>query len=505
MNNKKNIDQLFQDTFKNFEAKPASEVWEAIEAKLDEKKKKRILPFWWKFSGVAAVLLIGLFMVNSFYNHLELTKSSVVIEGDTINSSSSSASSKKANQANPKNSYHSSNLVVSNESTNKTNDNLAQHKTITPAETIVESIHSAKNKGMVNNSNGISYLNTNRTHAVHATHYKKTSSLNATEEALLLNTIAAYNKIKTPNNFPVKHSKNEDLSGKETLNLEDVKGNHDSSITIVTLATNVNDTCQNKGVANNALEELLNEKESKSKQQPKENSWQIASTVAPVFLGSVTNGSPLDPMFENNTKTYNTSFSMGVGITYALTNKFSVRTGINKMALSYNTNGIAFFADLQDTGMANINPSSSGKGIKVENVAVESGSLLPFENAFVHKNEGYVNQKIGYYEVPFEITYALINKRFGIRVIGGLSTFFLNENNISVISENLSTNLGKANNLNDIHFSSNLGLGLKYGFMKSLEFSVEPTIKYQLNTFSSNAGNFKPYMIGLYSGISYKF
>jgi len=93
------------------------------------------------------------------------------------------------------------------------------------------------------------------------------------------------------------------------------------------------------------------------------------------------------------------------------------------MALSYNTNGITFFADLQDTGMANINPSSSGKGIRVENIAVATGSLLPFENAFVHKNEGYINQKIGYYEVPFEITYALLNKRFGLKVIGGLSTF----------------------------------------------------------------------------------
>jgi hypothetical protein len=29
--------------------------------------------------------------------------------------------------------------------------------------------------------------------------------------------------------------------------------------------------------------------------------------------------------------------------------------------------------------------------------------------------------------------------------------------------------------------------------------------KYQINTFNQNSGNFKPYFIGLYSGISFSF
>jgi len=196
---------------------------------------------------------------------------------------------------------------------------------------------------------------------------------------------------------------------------------------------------------------------------------------------------------------------MGVGVSYAVNTKLSVRTGINKMSVDYNTNGIAFFVDIDNPGINNINPSISGKSIHIEDATVPSESLLPFESTFAQKNEGYMNQKIGYYEVPVELTYALVNKRFGIKVIGGVSTFFLNENKISLVSENMSTELGKANNLNDVHFSTNLGLGIKYGFLKSFEFNVEPTVKYQLNTFSENAGNFKPYVFGIYSGISYKF
>ena len=65
--------------------------------------------------------------------------------------------------------------------------------------------------------------------------------------------------------------------------------------------------------------------------------------------------------------------------------------------------------------------------------------------------------------------------------------------------------LGEANNLNPIHFSSNFGLGFRYQFVKSFQVNFEPMVKYQMNTFSNDVGNFKPYFLGLYSGISYRF
>jgi hypothetical protein len=115
-------------------------------------------------------------------------------------------------------------------------------------------------------------------------------------------------------------------------------------------------------------------------------------------------------------------------------------------------------------------------------------------------------QRTGYLEVPMEMSYALLNRKFGIELIGGVSTLFLNQNNVSVVStQGLSTSVGEAENLNDIHFSTNVGVGFKYRFLKSFEASFEPMFKYQVNTFSRDAGNFKPYFIGLYSGISFSF
>lgn len=56
----KNIDRLFQEKFKDLEVTPNERVWNAIEEKLQKKKKNRVFPIWWFSGGVAAVLVLGL-------------------------------------------------------------------------------------------------------------------------------------------------------------------------------------------------------------------------------------------------------------------------------------------------------------------------------------------------------------------------------------------------------------------------------------------------------------
>ncbi|WP_126552811.1 hypothetical protein [Flavobacterium sp. GSP27] len=63
----------------------------------------------------------------------------------------------------------------------------------------------------------------------------------------------------------------------------------------------------------------------------------------------------------------------------------------------------------------------------------------------------------------------------------------------------------KFTDLKQIHFSTNVSTGFKYRIVKSFQINFEPMVKYQINTFSNNSGDFKPLFIGLYSGISYSF
>jgi type VI protein secretion system component VasF len=60
MKDKKNLERLFQENFKDFEENPPEIVWKNIEEKLNKKeKKRRVIPIWWKLSGVAALLVFG--------------------------------------------------------------------------------------------------------------------------------------------------------------------------------------------------------------------------------------------------------------------------------------------------------------------------------------------------------------------------------------------------------------------------------------------------------------
>jgi hypothetical protein len=68
MNDKKKIERLFQEKFKDFEVNPSPEVWENIASQLEKKKgKKRIFPFWFnaKAAGIAAALVLGFFTLNN--------------------------------------------------------------------------------------------------------------------------------------------------------------------------------------------------------------------------------------------------------------------------------------------------------------------------------------------------------------------------------------------------------------------------------------------------------
>ena len=65
--------------------------------------------------------------------------------------------------------------------------------------------------------------------------------------------------------------------------------------------------------------------------------------------------------------------------------------------------------------------------------------------------------------------------------------------------------IGEANNINSTSYSANFGLGLDYSLSKQWNINLEPQFKYQLNTFNNTSGNFRPFFIGVYTGLSFKF
>ena len=122
MKNNKNIDQIFRDKLENIDESPSDRVWKNIENQLKEDKKRRIIPFWWKLSGVAAIFIAGIFNINkldfaSFMNNNESYKNEVVIKNKTNKNIKSIIIEEDNNveSLNPKN----NNQVVSNDSDSK--------------------------------------------------------------------------------------------------------------------------------------------------------------------------------------------------------------------------------------------------------------------------------------------------------------------------------------------------------------------------------------------------
>ena len=238
------------------------------------------------------------------------------------------------------------------------------------------------------------------------------------------------------------------------------------------------------------------------------NRWRISPNVAPVYFNSLGDeGSSIDAQFDTNSKSSELNMSYGITGSYAINNKLVVRAGINQVKLGYNTNDILAF---ETTGrgpnsslLSNINPDNSDTQMTL--VSAESVVLSRASNVIDFDNVGSLNQRIGYIEIPVELQYSLLNKKFGVNVIGGFSSFFLNENELSSSIGGITTNIGEANNVNDISYSANFGLGLNYNFTKNFDFNLEPIFKYQINTFSNTSGDFKPYFIGFYTGFSFKF
>ena len=180
------------------------------------------------------------------------------------------------------------------------------------------------------------------------------------------------------------------------------------------------------------------------------------------------------------------------------------------MDLSYNTRGIAFTAAVNPSALSGINYNGDVPNYRIENRSVRPFSNISASSEFNRASlaspvAGYLNQKLGFIEVPLEIEYVIIDKKIGLNIIGGGSTLFLDENMISLNSSNFSTNLGEANYLNSLSFSTNIGIGIDYKISPQFQLNLEPIFKYQINTFNSSAGDVKPYYFGIYSGFSFKF
>ena len=233
------------------------------------------------------------------------------------------------------------------------------------------------------------------------------------------------------------------------------------------------------------------------------NKWSIGTTVAPVYYNTLRSGSPISEELSNNSKSSDNALSVGLKLNYQINRKFNVQSGVNKVELAYTTSNVNATAT---TSKIAANNNITKSGIILSNSGNKNSDSRSSSIAQGKSNlSGELNQSIEYFELPVEMKYNLYESRFGVGLVGGFSTYVLAKNSIYMVTQDQITDLGSASNLNSVNFSGNLGVDFDYKINKNWYLNVAPMFKYQLNTYSNNAGNFQPYYFGIYSGLNYRF
>ncbi|QYA24930.1 hypothetical protein G3I01_05200 [Gramella sp. MT6] len=489
MKEKKNIDRIYQEKFKDFEREPSDKVWENISDRLDKKDKKRpfIIPLWMKIGSVAAVLALIVTSLIFVDNENQVSREPEVVfenpdettEGET-----------------------DINTEVS-ESNNNSNDS---------SEEITFDNNTNKEEGKENGSSN------NRSSSTGSSAISSVADTNIAQEKEKTN--SSISKKENKNNSSQEKSKaianseadpSKPIYEKEKSAIQPEADVNKASGNIAQVEETQIDTTKSI-LEENALAEVEKEKQAREEEEKAlaENSkkMRLSTFAAPIFYNNVGSGNELSNQFSENASSSEVTLSYGVKVAYQVSKKLSIRTGISKVNISNNIQNISYSPAARSIGFENISPVEDNLEIMGNQPA---GNGLPifsgdFSNSVsaMSATPGEINQQFGYIEVPLELEFALIDRKFGLNIIGGASSLFLDNNKVDLISANNKTNLGEATNINNTSFSTNIGLGMDYDLSDKFSISVEPIFKYQLNAFNS-VNDVQPTNFGIYSGLNFKF
>ncbi len=120
--------------------------------------------------------------------------------------------------------------------------------------------------------------------------------------------------------------------------------------------------------------------------------------------------------------------------------------------------------------------------------------------------DGELLQHFEYLEIPLLVRYRVVDRKFGVNLLGGLSTNFLVGSNVYFQEDGSREFIGTTQDLKPVNYSSVLGMGLQYSINRNLHINMEPTFRYYLNSINTVTGvGSHPYSLGFFTGISYSF
>ncbi len=255
------------------------------------------------------------------------------------------------------------------------------------------------------------------------------------------------------------------------------------------------------------------------------HNWEVGGVFSPVYsykqsggaanekFNYITDNTSLDPVSEQPIVT----MSMGLDATYDLSERLSIQSGVYYSQLGHSNQDVLLERSFTEQPSYAINTPAGGidlDGMPVEiyqnrdDATVREVELIKEKVDFNLEGQADINvtQHFNYVEIPVLFKYRLNNGKFNLNLIGGMSTAVLVKNYSLMKYDNSEYLISKTQDINNMLYNGVAGLGMVYQISDRLVFNMEPTFRYALRSISSqNDIIYRPYSMGWYTGIRYKF
>lgn len=465
MKKEKNLDDLFREKLLNYEQEPPAYVLENIlDGVAQNRRKKRLI--WWRVAGVAAALLVA------FVAGWQMNNPRVGDEGEVAKVKYST--NDKA-EFQPKASEMNLTEKVAAEKSGARLSEIAQNRNV--EKPLTKSKMSENNKVLKTSEQvvinrpdddlsilrplkGFLYKNENKAtlrDEKMVTQHKNSDEKTIDQQIMEMNRqmLAANNNNKNRAKWSLGAQVSPEYNGVQSSHAQAYVGNMlKTKATTVDLAGGV------------------------SVEYKKGKRWRLQSGVYYSGMGQTSEN--------NRSKDYSLAANDGAGYLNnaivkvdAATNKYTINSNAGVVELTRIPDGMILGASLDDKSYL-------------------SNAVVVSQNTFL--------QDFDYLEIPLFLRYNLLDRKFGIDMVGGLSSNILVGNRLYVDGATGKSLVGRTRDLETFNYSGTLGLGFKYGLTDRLSLNVEPRFKYFLNSLSSNSSvTYKPYTFGIYTGLSYEF
>jgi len=252
--------------------------------------------------------------------------------------------------------------------------------------------------------------------------------------------------------------------------------------------------------------------------------WSVSAMATPTYYSQFTSsGNDLSKQIMESDQT-RVSYTGGVGLSYKISSRFSIQSGLYYSSLGQEMSGINAYSGFQEYDNSKGGPNfevltasgtvtTSNSDIFLNSYSLPARIITNYTNDVfdpVKASLNYVSstlyQDLSFLELPVIVRYKVIDRKVGLNLIGGMSYNFLVNNNVYAVLDEGRYAVGTTEGLNEVSLSSSLGMGMEYKLSQNLSLNLEPTFRYYLNPFNSaKATGLHPYSLGVFSGIAYKF